>query len=237
MGLLQDTNWVVIIPFTVPGDKVLARIYQNQTTHSQADLVKVLEPSDHRDDTLIKCRYFGKCSGCQLQMLSYDDQLDYKRNAIVKAFRRYFGSESTIVPQIDHTHPSPLQYGYRTKITPHFEVPRSKGKEGPGEMPDTIGFVEKGRKRILDIEECVIATRSLNLGFAKERERVKEAHFKRGATLLLREADDPNAASTDTKAPPKRCVTDHNEVISEHVNEYKFEFPAGILSSMQLMLI
>lgn len=157
----------------------------------------------------------------------YQDQLDYKRNIIVKAFRRYFGSESTTVPEIDHTHPSPLQYGYRTKITPHFEVPRSKGKDGPGEIPDTIGFVEKGRKRLVDIEECVIARPSLNIGLAKERAIVKQKHYKRGATLLLREADDTTAATGDSEEIPKKYVTDHKQIITEHVNEFKFEFPAG----------
>src|SRR5271156_5030394 len=160
----------------------------------------------------------------------HQDQLDFKRNTIVKAFRRYFGPESTTVPEIDHTHPSPLQYGYRTKITPHFEVPRSKGKDGPGEIPDTIGFVEKGRKRLLDIEECVIARPSLNIGLTKERAIVKQKHYKRGATLLLREADDTAAASKDSEDIPKKCVTDHNQIITEHVNDFKFEFPAGTSS-------
>jgi hypothetical protein len=45
-----------------------------------------------------------------------------------------------------------LVYGYRTKITPHFDIPKSKVKGGEGQHPEEIGFVEKGRKRILDIE-------------------------------------------------------------------------------------
>lgn len=37
----------------------------------------------------------------------------------------------------------------------------------------TIGFEQKGRKRILDIEECVIATKVINDAMVIEREKVK----------------------------------------------------------------
>jgi len=80
------------------------------------------------------------------------DQLEFKKNTIAQAFRRYFGSNLTAIPPVDSTHPSPLLYGYRTKITPHFEIPRSRSKESQGQCPTEIGFLEKGRRRILDIE-------------------------------------------------------------------------------------
>jgi len=80
------------------------------------------------------------------------DQLEFKKNTITKAFQRYFGSNLAAIPPVDSTHPSPLLYGYRTKITPHFEIPRSRSKESQGQCPTEIGFLEKGRRRILDIE-------------------------------------------------------------------------------------
>ena len=124
-----------------------------------------------RDDTLINCKYFGRCSGCQLQMIPYkvlspspqillrgskfvsddEDQLEFKRSIIIKAYQRYFGTQAPLIPTIDPTHGSPLQYNYRTKITPHFEIHRSR-KETVEQTPSEIGFVEKGRRRILDIE-------------------------------------------------------------------------------------
>lgn len=54
---------------------------------------------------------------------------------------------------------SPSVYGYRTKITPHFDVPPKKAKAGkdgngitskPWEL--RIGFAEKGRRSVMDIE-------------------------------------------------------------------------------------
>jgi tRNA (uracil-5-)-methyltransferase len=80
------------------------------------------------------------------------DQLDFKRTTIVKAFKRYFVADDPSIPEVSDTHPSPLQYGYRTKITPHFDIPRSRSKGAEPQSPKEIGFVEKGRRRILDIE-------------------------------------------------------------------------------------
>lgn len=67
------------------------------------------------------------------------------------------------VPSILDTAASPLQYGYRTKITPHFDAPfrisrRSRGKQpeqngeilGPVEVD--IGFNRVGRREVMDIE-------------------------------------------------------------------------------------
>jgi tRNA/tmRNA/rRNA uracil-C5-methylase (TrmA/RlmC/RlmD family) len=79
------------------------------------------------------------------------DQLEFKREVITKAFKRYSGSNDSRMCDVDSTHPSPKDYGYRTKITPHFDMPRSAAKNG-GQLPGDIGFVEKGRRRILDIE-------------------------------------------------------------------------------------
>lgn len=65
------------------------------------------------------------------------------------------------VPIIQDTMPSPLEYGYRTKITPHFDsIPRqhrskkAEVKDGVAQRPEwlNIGFNVAGTHKILDIE-------------------------------------------------------------------------------------
>lgn len=76
--------------------------------------------------------------------------------------------------------------------------------------------------------ECPIATAPLNAGLTEQRAIAKQKTYKRGATILLREALD---TQDDILLPgdlPKKCVTDANEIISEKVNEFRFQFPAGI---------
>lgn len=66
------------------------------------------------------------------------------------------GLSPELVPPILPTIPSPRQYGYRTKITPHFDIPPKRfRKENQGETRPwevRIGFGEKGRRSVIDIE-------------------------------------------------------------------------------------
>ena len=155
--------------------------------------------------------------------------------------------EPSQVPAVQATLPSPLQYGYRTKLTPHFNPPPKQAKLDAGEPALSIGFEERGRKRIVDIEQCPIATQQINEGLIRERKRVQEyvstshdmsfasrqttystiSTFKRGATLLLRHA---LPAGKDDDTP--YCETDHKARVRERVGGIDFEFTAGVWSSV-----
>ncbi|MCJ1395544.1 tRNA(m5U54)methyltransferase [Xylographa bjoerkii] len=201
LGLSENSDHVYVVPFTVPGDIVQAKVvnYFASDHYTLTDFVKVLKPSPQRDDTRVKCPYFSKCSGCQFQMLSYEDQLSHKKTIIESAYKNFSNLPSELVPEIGATIGSPLQYGYRTKLTPHFDGPpgrhgrgpRKNGTERKGftEVPP-IGFMLKGMRRTIDIEDCPIGTDAVRLGMARERARVAKeiSTYKRGATILLRES-------------------------------------------------
>ncbi|KAM0749152.1 S-adenosyl-L-methionine-dependent methyltransferase [Meredithblackwellia eburnea MCA 4105] len=266
---------LLTIPFTLPGERVLAHIHRHEPDPyfmSHADLVKIVRKSPMRDlegegnpeveigesdeqlketqskfGERVRCKYFGTCSGCQYQPLSYTTQLTLKQTVVRKAFANFSGLPPTQIPEIGPTLASPLQYGYRTKLTPHFQTPpagfgKGKGKEGEGneeekrEWEVTIGFEEKGRKRIVDIEECVIATKIINEKMKEERVKVKAniSQFKRGATLLLRDSLPPRPSSFVLPAPGEPftpedhiCITDHHATVREQVAGCEFEQMAG----------
>ena len=215
IGISADGNHVYIVPFTVPGDVVQAKVVNCflEDRYTLADFVKVIEPSPRRDDSRVKCPYFSKCSGCQFQMLSYEDQLAFKKTIIERAYKNFSGLVPDSVPTVGETLGSPLQYGYRTKLTPHFDGPpgRSslrKGRQGPGigfvEVPP-IGFMMKGMRRTIDIEDCPIGTAAVREGMKRERERVAKeiTKFKRGATILLRESTTRKLKSSPTVSDPQ----------------------------------
>lgn len=185
-GIAWDENSkkIVVVPYVLPGEVVKAKIYRTQKYFFEAELVSVESVSPMRDDSLVNCQYFGKCSGCQYQMIPYSDQLEIKRNVIVNAYKHNADLAPEHVPDILPTHASPLQFGYRTKLTPHFDVPKAGLQQAP-----KIGFGERGRKSVLDIEECAIATPVVNQGLALRRSQVRASFkdYKKGATILLRE--------------------------------------------------
>ena len=118
-GLAFDpaTRQVFVIPFCIPGDSVKIRPYRHveQPPHYIADFLSVVIPSPQRDDSLINCKYFAACGGCQFQQLPYDQQLVHKRGIVEKAYARFSGLNAAQTPTVRETMPSPLQYGYRTK--------------------------------------------------------------------------------------------------------------------------
>ncbi|KAF1980827.1 tRNAmethyltransferas-like protein [Aulographum hederae CBS 113979] len=237
---------VYVIPFTAPGDTVTAKVIRHvkESSHSVADFVKVVKPSPKRKDHLIGCKYFATCSGCQFQMLSYDDQLAHKKTIMEKAYKNFSSLDPNLAPAIGDTIGSPLQYGYRTKLTPHFDGPpgrRSDGRNGVKRKFETvppIGFMKKGTRQTLDIEDCPIGTDAVRMGMKRERKRYADQidQFSRGVTILLREStnriqkeglsesdlpqrkDDTILEHHDTFIDEKTCVTDNNATSTEYVD-------------------
>ncbi|PVI08413.1 uracil-5--methyltransferase [Periconia macrospinosa] len=256
LGIQQnsDSDQVYVIPFTAPGDTVTAKIFKHFTKekYSMADLVSVDTPSPHRDDSLVGCRYFATCSGCQFQMLPYDYQLQHKKSIVEKAYKNFSNLPPELIPAIGDTIGSPLQYGYRTKLTPHFDGPpdarRSDGRNGIRrkfqEVPP-IGFMKKGTRITIDIEDCPIGTDAVRKGNKRERERVANnlSDYHKGATLLLREStqripksefdasaeDDVDAVIEDRGnfVHKKTCVTNPNDKSTEYIDDFQFVNPAG----------
>jgi len=255
-GLAQHSSskQIYVVPFTTPGDVVKAKVIRhNKAEHySQADFVSVVRAGPLRDDGRINCKYFSRCSGCQFQMLDYPTQLQHKRSIVEKAYKNFSQLPPELVPIIENTIGSPLQYGYRTKLTPHFDGPpghlskadkRNGGRNYFTKTPD-IGFMLKGQRKTLDIEDCPIGTDAVRMGMKRERLRVTEEldKYKRGATILLREStrrvqnSDEKASESPSDAIKvtapsftdfKTCITDNNATSTEYIDDFVFTNIAG----------
>ncbi|AAS51482.1 ACR256Cp [Eremothecium gossypii ATCC 10895] len=197
----EDSNkkQLVLVPFGLPGDVVTIQVHKTHPHYAEASLLEVQTSAEMRHDDLINCKYFGKCSGCQYQFLTYDQQLQLKQRTVSNAFK-FFAPQllaEGLLPTVGETVASPLQFAYRTKLTPHFDMPR-KVKQLETRPP--LGFGQKGRPTwrhsdaggsaaILDIEDCPIGTEIIRRGMRNERARFEETfkNYKKGATILLRE--------------------------------------------------
>lgn len=203
-GVGRVDNWVIFVPFTLPGERVRARVYRNEKNCSMADLVEVLIPSPQRVQPL--CPVYGYCGGCQYQHLEYSAQLEWKTAQVADLLRLQAGLELPVLPAIA----SPQTYGYRSKITPHFHKPKD-AKVG------NIGFLKNGsRSEVCDIRQCPIAMAELNAALPVVRKAVHQAaaQYKRGATLLMRVSEGS-------------VITNNNAVCTEKVGTLTFNFLAG----------
>ncbi len=205
LGLQPGSRQIYVVPFAAAGDTARVKVFRHvdDEGYSLADFVSATKPSALRDDGRIGCRYFGRCGGCQLQMLAYEEQLRFKQGVVAKAFRNFAQLPAALVPPVQATVGSPLQYGYRTKLTPHFDGPPTRlRKQGlPFDALPPVGFMAKGTRSTLDIEDCPIGTPAVRAGMRRERARMTAefATYRRGATLLLRE-DTRRYAKADAPA-------------------------------------
>jgi 23S rRNA (uracil1939-C5)-methyltransferase/tRNA (uracil-5-)-methyltransferase len=202
-GVGRIDDWVVMVPFALPGERVKARIWRNKTNYSDADLVEVLKASPDRVEP--PCALFQECGGCQYQHLSYEAQWRWKTAQIVELMRRLAGLEIEVQPCRGSTE----AYGYRSKLTPHYQRPKD-GKMGP------IGFLRYSSRSIIDVEQCPIARPLINERLTEERALMHAMPPKKGkgGTLLLREGDDG-------------VTTDNKDLRTGSVGDKRFQFIAG----------
>jgi 23S rRNA (uracil1939-C5)-methyltransferase/tRNA (uracil-5-)-methyltransferase len=201
LGIGRDNGWVVQVPYVLPGERIKARIYRNHKNYSSADCISIVKASSNRVEP--SCDLFGECGGCQYQHMEYAAQLEWKQKQVEDSFARIGGIEFTVNQPI----PSPQKYGYRSKLTPHFEKPHPAHSF-------KVGFLKQGTRRVLvDIDQCPIATPAINQAMLPAKQRLQDRlhGLKKGGTLLFRDTN-------------QSISTDPNEFVQERVGNLTFQF-------------
>ncbi len=109
--LSRFDGFVIFIEGVIPEELVRVRIQKVKRNYSEAKLISVIEKSPLRVEP--RCLHFGTCGGCKWQHLSYQSQLDVKKQTVFDAIVNIGGFKDVDVQDII---PSPNIYGYRTKM-------------------------------------------------------------------------------------------------------------------------
>ncbi|MEW5947792.1 MAG: 23S rRNA (uracil(1939)-C(5))-methyltransferase RlmD [Thermodesulfobacteriota bacterium] len=143
-GLGRTDGKVVFIPFTLPGERVKARIEESKRHYDKGLLLRILAPSPRRIPA--PCPHFGRCGGCQWQHIAYQNQLSFKEDIFRETLARiaHVAGEK-ILPIL----PSPAAFGYRNRVRLHVKGGR-------------IGFFAAHSYEIVEIEDCKIAHYLIN---------------------------------------------------------------------------
>ena len=117
----------------------------------------MLEASPHRIES--DCAYFWPCTGCQWRHISYEHQLEIKRERVERTLRAAPGLAGVeVLPTI----PSRSTSGYRNHA--RFTI-------GPG---GTLGYVNKTTRRFLRVDRCDLMHPWINDALAHLQERCAE---------------------------------------------------------------
>ena len=145
-GVGRDNGKVWFIPFTVPGDLVLAEPVDEKKRFVYGRTVKIISPSEERIPSV--CPLFGDCGGCHWQNMPYALQLEWKEKILKETLSRA-GTGSCGVTAV---HPAPSAWGYRNRIQLR---PDREGRPG---------FVRAGEiKDIVPVKSCPLAEEGVNL--------------------------------------------------------------------------
>jgi 23S rRNA (uracil1939-C5)-methyltransferase len=108
----------VFVPYTIPGERVIARPVDIGERHTIAEGVKLLDAS--ADRVYPVCPHFGpqRCGRCQWQHIAYDAQLLLKQDILADQLGRLGGlSDREIEAALRPTIASPEQWAYNYHMT------------------------------------------------------------------------------------------------------------------------
>lgn len=142
-GIGKAEGYTLFVKDTVIGDKVEAKIMKTKKNYGYARLMKVLEPSKDRVEP--RCPDARACGGCQLQFLSYEKQLEFKKNKVKGNLERIGGFENICIEQVIGME---TPWRYRNKA--QFPV----GKNKDGEI--ITGFYAGRTHSIIPNTDCLL---------------------------------------------------------------------------------
>ena len=144
LGIANYEGEKVSIKNTLPGQKVIGRVLKKKPVGFEAKLVRVLEDVDYKIQP--QCTITDLCGGCSHQFLSYEKQLEFKKQQVLSLFEEaeikdfeFLGIEK-----------SPQQFEYRNKMEFTFGDFLKNGEL-------TLGMHTKGRSfSIVTVDDCRI---------------------------------------------------------------------------------
>ncbi len=140
-ALGRHNKRTIFVPYTIPGERVLAHITQDRGRVAFAEGLTLLDAS--ADRVFPRCKHFGpgKCGRCQWQHIDYAAQLLLKQDVLADQLARIGGFEDADVQPVI---PSPQQWGY------NYHMTLAAGEDGKP------GFVSTDGESTIAIEECHI---------------------------------------------------------------------------------
>lgn len=134
----------VFVPFTVPGDQVVARVEGRRGDGLVAALIEVVVPGPAR--AAPPCPLFGRCGGCSLQHLDDDTYTEWKRGLLLTQLARHGLGQVPVGPLVR------VPPGSRRRATLSFH--RKKGAT-------ILGFNARASHSVIDVERCLLLDQAL----------------------------------------------------------------------------
>lgn len=142
-GIGKADGFTVFVKDAVIGDTVLAKLIKVKKNYGYGRLMEIVKSSPYRVEPA--CAYARQCGGCQLQALSYEQQLVFKEKRVRNHLERIGGfRDIPMEPVIGMDNP----YHYRNKA----QFPVGRNKEGK----IITGFYAGRTHTIIENRDCAL---------------------------------------------------------------------------------
>ncbi len=185
----------VFVPFTVPGDRVLARITGEHTGGVHAEAVELIAEGPGRAPP--PCPHFGLCGGCSLQHLDEAGYLEWKQALVGRALAQRGIVDAPVAPL------QPVGQQTRRRMV-------LAGAKKGGRL--RLGLHERASHTVVDLETCLLVTpgllallpplrRALNVLLADgETADVTASETDNGLDVLILSPTTPTLAAREALA-------------------------------------
>ena len=79
-GIGKLDGYTLFVKDAVIGDRVEVKVIKAKKNYGYGRLMRVIDPSPHRVEP--RCRFARQCGGCQIQEMSYEQQLEFKQKKV-----------------------------------------------------------------------------------------------------------------------------------------------------------
>lgn len=173
-GVGMYENMPVYVPMTVAGDAVTVRVKERKKSGIDAELVSIDKPSKNRREP--PCKHFGECGGCQLQHLDNDFYAAWGRERLLFALKQHGFEDIHVKEPVISSVYSRRRVAFKALKTIDGLI---------------IGFSQKHSHRIIDIQECYIASGAIMALLPDLRRLLIDVLPQKGlATLHITEASN-----------------------------------------------
>jgi 23S rRNA (uracil1939-C5)-methyltransferase len=150
-AVARENGKVVFVTAGAPGDVVDVEITKTHGRFSRGSICRLLSAATVRREP--RCRYVGRCGGCQWQHLDYTAQLEAKHRNLSDHLLHIAGiADPRPMPVLA----SPAEWRYRNRVNLRTDGHR-------------LGFYRAESHELVEIEECLIGATQIETALAAAR--------------------------------------------------------------------
>jgi 23S rRNA (uracil1939-C5)-methyltransferase len=142
-GIGKVDGYTLFIKDAIPGDTVRGIVTKDAKKYGYGRMIEILTPSKERVEA--RCPYARRCGGCQIQEMSYESQLKFKKQKVKNNLDRIGKLENY---EIYDTIGCKSEFRYRNKA----QFPIGKSREGK----IIAGFYAGRTHSIIECRDCKI---------------------------------------------------------------------------------